>query len=71
MFDLTKYKKIAPRSVVGFSLGTHFNQMVAMDIKEIKGHKMLHLVDHGTRYSIGIRLPTKESFDIHIAIFKH
>ena len=31
-----RYKKPAPRSVVGFPLGTHFNQTVAMDIKEIK-----------------------------------
>ena len=31
-----RYKKPAPRPVVGFPLGTHFNQIVAMDIKEIK-----------------------------------
>ena len=32
---------------------------------------MLHLVDHATRYSIGVRLPSKESSDILTAIFKH
>ena len=41
-----------------------------MDIKEIKGHKRLHLVDHATKYSVGIRLPSKESSDILTAIFR-
>ena len=50
-----RYKKPAPRPVVGFPLGTHFNQTVAMDIKEIKRHKVLHLVDHATRYSVAVR----------------
>ena len=66
-----RYKKPAPRPVVGFPLGTHFNQTVAMDIKEIKRHKVLHLVDHATRYSVAVRLPSKESTDILTAIFKH
>ena len=34
--------------LMDFFLGTHFHQTVAMDIKEIKGHKVLHLVDHAT-----------------------
>ena len=66
-----RYKKPAPRPVVGFPLGTYFNQTVAMDIKEIKRHKVLHLVDHATRYSVAVRLPSKESTDILTAIFKH
>ena len=70
-YKKTKKKNTAPRPVVGFSLGTHFNQMVARDIKEIKGHKMLHLIDHVTRYSVGVRLPSKESSDILTVIFKH
>ena len=66
-----RYKKNAPRPIDGFSLGTHFNHTVAMDIKAIKGHKVLHLVDHATRYSVGVRLPSKKSSDILTAIFKH
>ena len=66
-----RYKKPAPRPVVGFPLGTHFNQTVAMDIKEIKRHKVLHLVDHATRYSVAVRLSRKESTNILTAIFKH
>ena len=42
-----------------------------MDIKEIKQHKVLHLVDHATRYSVAFRLHSKESTDILTAIFKH
>ena len=55
-----RYKKPAPRPVVGFPLGTHFNQTVAMDIKEIKRHKVLHLVDHATRYSVAVRFQVRK-----------
>ena len=42
-----------------------------MDIKEINGNKVLHLIDHATRYSVGVRIPSKESSAIINAIFKH
>ena len=42
-----------------------------MDIKEINGNKVLHLIDHATRYSVRVRIPKKESSDIINAIFKH
>ena len=42
-----------------------------MDIKEINGNKVLHLIDHATRYSLRVRIPSKESSDIINAIFKH
>ena len=42
-----------------------------MDIKEIKRHKVQYLVDHATRYSVGVRLPSKESSDILTAIFQN
>ena len=50
-----RHKKVEPRPVVGFSLGSYFNETVAMDIKEIFGTKVLHLVDHGTRYSVAVK----------------
>ena len=72
MSDLCKvFKKNAPRSVVGFSLGIRFNRTVVMDIKKIKGHKVLDLVDHATRYSVGIKLQSKESSNVLTAFFKH
>ena len=42
-----------------------------MDIKEINGNKVLHLIDHATKYSVGVRILSKESSDIIIAIFEH
>ena len=42
-----------------------------MDIKEINGNKVLHLIDNATRYSDRVRIPSKESSDIINAIFKH
>ena len=35
-----------------------------MDIKEIKGVKVLHLIDHFTRYSVASKIKSKESSDI-------
>ena len=59
-----KYKRTKPRPVVGFSLAKRFNQTVAMDIKEIKGQKVLHLVDHFTRYSVAGMLKSKQADEI-------
>ena len=59
-----QYKKVEPRPIVGFPLATRFNEVVAMDIKEIRGHKLLHLVDHATRYSVAVRILNKESSSI-------
>ena len=42
-----------------------------MDIKKINGIKVLHLIDHATRFSVRVRIPSKESSDIINAIFKH
>ena len=42
-----------------------------MDIKEINGNKVLPLIDHSTRYCVGVRIPSKECSDIISAIFKH
>ena len=66
-----RHKKVEPRPIVGFSLGSYFNETVAMDIKEILGKKVLHLVDHGTRYSVAIELRSKESSEIVGVFFKY
>ena len=44
-----RYKRIEPRPIIGFSLGLYFNERVAMDIKEMDGNKVLHLINHSTR----------------------
>jgi transposase InsO family protein len=66
-----RYKKASPRPVVGLSLATKFNETVAMDIKEILGHKVLHMIDHGTRYSVAARISNKESKTIIETIFRY
>ena len=66
-----RYKQTEPRPIVGFTLGSYFNKNIAVDIKEINGNKELHLTDHATRYSVGVRIPNKECSDIINAIFKH
>ena len=47
-----KFKRAKPRPVVGLPLATRFNQVMAMDIKEIGQHKILHMIDHASRYSV-------------------
>ena len=42
-----------------------------MDIKEILGNKVLHMVDHGTRYSVAEKLRSKEASEIVRVFFKH
>ena len=66
-----RYKKTEPRPIVGFTLGSYFNKNIAMDIKEMNGNKVLHLIDHATRYSVGVRIPSIESSDIINTMFKH
>ena len=66
-----RYKKAEPRTVVGFSLATVFNETVAMDLKDIKEHKILHLVDLATKYSVAVKIPNKKSTTIIKEIFKH
>ncbi len=65
-----RYKKPNPKPVVSMSLATDFNEVVAMDIKEVKGFKILHLIDHATRYSVAARLKSKESSEIINVIFR-
>ena len=66
-----KLKRAEPRPVVGFSLATTFNETVALDLKDIRGHKILHLVDLATKYSVAVKIPNKESSTIITAVFKH
>ena len=64
------YKKTEPRPLVGFTLRSYLNENIAMVIKEINDNKVLHLIDHATRYSVGVRIPRIESSNIINPIFK-
>ena len=58
-----RYKKTKPRPVVGFALARDFNEVVSVDLKEIDGDKVFHIIDNATRYSGGsfIKNKTKET----------
>ena len=59
-----RLKKPPDRPVVGFPLATEFNEVVALDLKQLKsGIYVLHFIDHATRYSAGciIRNKRKET----------
>lgn len=48
------------RPVVGFPLASEFNEVVAMDLKQLEpGVYVLHLIDHATRYSSGCIIHNK------------
>ena len=53
-------KKVQPKPVIGFSLASRFNEWVALDMKDIKGNKILHLIDLFSKYSVAVRVPNKE-----------
>ena len=59
-----KYKKAPLKPVVGFSLSKDFNDVIAMDLKEINGHKILHIIDHATRYSVATVVKSKQKEEI-------
>ena len=59
-----RFRKPKARPVVGFPLATEFNQVLAMDIKEISGKMVLHMVDHATRYSAASVLRSKHAVEI-------
>ena len=60
-----------PRPVVEFSLASRFNEWVVLDMKDIKGNKILHLIDLFSKYSVAVRVPNKESLTIINTIFKY
>ena len=59
-----RYKKPKPRPVVGFPLAKEFNDVVAMDIKELSGKMVLHMINYATRYSVASLLKSKRAEEI-------
>ena len=66
-----KYKKPKLRPPAGFSLSKDFNDVVAVDLKEIDKTFILHLIDHGTRYSTAAVVKSKKKEDIAETIIKN
>ena len=66
-----RFKKPKARPVVGFTLAKDFNEVVSMDLKDIKQHKIFHMIDHATRYSAGSVIKGKSKEIIVDNFFKH
>ena len=66
-----KYKKPLPRPVVAFPNATSFCEVVAMDLKDIGEHKILHMIDHATRFSSACEIPNKKKETIIEAIMQN
>ena len=65
------FAKPPPRPVVGLPLATTFLECVGMDLKVYNGSFLLHCVDHATRLSMSVRIPSKQPRVILTALFKH
>ena len=65
------YKKGPPRPIVGLPLATKFKECVAMNLKFYKGKILLHMIDHATRLSVTVILPSKKPDQIVNAIMKY
>ena len=52
-----KYKKARLKPLLGLSLSKHF---ISIDLKETNGHKILHMVDHATRFSSAAVIKSKQ-----------
>ena len=66
----TKYGRPSPRPIVGMSLSREFNETIAMDLKQIAGRLILHMIDLTTRYSMAVVVPNKRKDTIIEAILK-
>ena len=53
------YKKPLPTPVAAMPLAFWFQQTVAMDLKFYQGKIILHLIDHATRLSAAVQIPSK------------
>ena len=65
-----RYRTPSPRPVVGFSTASIFNETVAMDLKFMDGHILLHTIDHATRFSAACVINNKRKETIMKAIME-
>ena len=55
-----KHNKPKPRPIVGFPSAKHFNETVALDLKEWSSNTwFLHMIDHLTRFSASCVIKSK------------
>ena len=66
-----RYKRPPLRPVVCFPLASTFNETVAMDIKWMCGHMVLHMIDHLSRYGQAVVVKNKRKETIVKAIMEN
>ena len=64
-----KYKRPAARSVVSVQMAEKFNEVIAMDLKQVRQH--LVLVDLATRYCVASVIPNKSAKTVVGLIFRN
>ena len=65
-----KYKKAAPRPVVGLPMASTFLETVAIDIKFYNSKPILHLIDLYTKLSAAALMPNKQPLTVINTILK-
>ena len=69
--DLCKrYAKTPPRPVVGLPMATHFNETVAMDLKQWNGRWILHIIDMWSRYTVSVLINRKKPSNVIDALMQ-
>ena len=65
-----RYRRVHPRPRVSLPLATQFNELVAMDLKDIEDVKVLHCIDYVTRFSSAFPVSSKDPDECIDAFFK-
>ena len=69
--DLCKrYAKTPPRPVVGLPMASHFNETVAMDLKQWNGCWILHIIDMWSRYTVSVLINRKRPSNVIDALMQ-
>ena len=66
-----KYKRPAARPVVSVQMSEKFNEVIAMDLKQVQQHLVLVMVDLATRYCVASVIPNKSAKTMVGGIFRN
>ena len=66
-----KYKRPAARPVVSAQMAEKFNKVIAMDLKQVRQHLVLVMVDLATRYCVASVIPNKFAKTVVGGIFRN
>ena len=67
---MQKVFKEPPRPVVSMPMATSFNETVAMDLKQLNGPWILHIIDMWSRYTTSVFINRKTSRDVINALMQ-